>query len=379
MANNKPTPAASGLRSMIDTAAKRTGISPALLSALVQAESGGNSKAVSSAGAQGLTQLMPGTASGLGVKNSFDPMQNLMGGAKYLKDQLKRFGGNESLALAAYNAGPGAVEKAGNTIPKIPETQAYVKRVLALEQSYKANGLGDMGTMDSTNVPVPAGITPGDTPFKAETTMALLTQLLQPSEIAKSIMSKAGPMSEKMAASSDQTLMLGMLKDQMAQQQQAQGEPSTQAQADTPATPGDTSSTAQGTGDLSGDVAPASGKIIGTPNQGTHNLGNWESDNAIDVALPVGTPVVAMADGVIGPQFGSLGSTSSRFAGLRLHLVTADNEMYYAHLSKFAAGIKPGAQVKKGQVIGYSGSANGVAHLHLGVKVGDPTSLYGGS
>lgn len=116
------------------------------------------------------------------------------------------------------------------------------------------------------------------------------------------------------------------------------------------------------------------GKIIGTPGQGTHSWtsppNNWESDNAVDIATPHGTKVIAVDDGVIGPQFGPLGSGDPRFAGQRCHLVTKNDEFYYAHLSKFAHNIHPGARVKKGQVIGYSGSANGVAHLHLGKRNG---------
>lgn len=115
----------------------------------------------------------------------------------------------------------------------------------------------------------------------------------------------------------------------------------------------------------------AAHKIIGMPYQGTHNLGNWESDNAIDIALPSGTPLYAPSDGVIGSQIGSLGASSgSRFAGLRVHLNTGSNELYYAHLSRLA--VKAGQSVKAGQLIGYSGSANGVNHLHLGVKSGSP-------
>lgn len=115
-------------------------------------------------------------------------------------------------------------------------------------------------------------------------------------------------------------------------------------------------------------------KIIGTPYSGTHTLGNWESDNAIDIALPKGTPIYAAFDGKIGSQFGALGSSSSRFAGLRLHLQGQGNELYYAHLSKFAPGIQPGTTVKRGQILGYSGVANGVAHLHLGSKNANPMS-----
>ena len=121
------------------------------------------------------------------------------------------------------------------------------------------------------------------------------------------------------------------------------------------------------------------GRLIGRPGQGTHSFveapNNWESDNAIDIALPFGTPLVAVADGEIGTQFGALNSTNPRFLGLRCHLITANNEFYYAHLSKFANGIRPGSRVKQGHVIGFSGAANGVNHLHIACKRSDPVSL----
>jgi cell wall-associated NlpC family hydrolase len=205
---------------MIVRAAKRAGISPALLAAVVEAESQGDPRARSSAGALGLTQLMPGTAKELGVTDPFDPAQNLAGGAKYLRSQLSRFG-SEKLALAAYNAGPGAVQKAGNKVPQISETQAYVQKVLQLEESYKANGLSDITAADTTGMPIPAGFEVGQEAFTPETTMSLLIELLQPSQIAKSVMAKAGPTSEKVAASSDHSILISMLQTQIAQQNAA--------------------------------------------------------------------------------------------------------------------------------------------------------------
>lgn len=109
--------------------AARYDLSPSLLEALVWQESRWQENAVSPVGARGLAQLMPGTARYLGV-NSEDPFQNLEGGARYLREQLDRFGGDLEKALAAYNAGPGRVERAGG-IPNIRETQNYVAAIIA--------------------------------------------------------------------------------------------------------------------------------------------------------------------------------------------------------------------------------------------------------
>jgi soluble lytic murein transglycosylase-like protein len=121
---------ASAYAPVIDAAANRYGVDPLLLQSLIQQESGFDPNATSAAGAQGLTQLMPSTAAALGVTNPYDPTQSIDGGARYLAQQLKTFGGDPSLALAAYNAGPGAVERYGS-IPPYPETGAYVQQVLA--------------------------------------------------------------------------------------------------------------------------------------------------------------------------------------------------------------------------------------------------------
>jgi soluble lytic murein transglycosylase-like protein len=120
----------------IDAAAASNGIDPALLKGLVSQESGFDPNARSGAGALGLTQLMPGTAAGLGVTNPLDPAQSLQGGAKYLRQQLDRFGGDEKLALAAYNAGPGAVARFGG-VPPYRETQNYVTSVLSKAACYR--------------------------------------------------------------------------------------------------------------------------------------------------------------------------------------------------------------------------------------------------
>lgn len=112
----------------INELAARFDLSPSLLEALVWQESRWRENAVSPVGAQGLAQLMPGTARYLGV-DSRDPFQNLEGGARYLREQLDRFDGNLEKALAAYNAGPGRVERA-NGIPNIRETKQYVAAIM---------------------------------------------------------------------------------------------------------------------------------------------------------------------------------------------------------------------------------------------------------
>ncbi|MDF2540471.1 MAG: hypothetical protein K0S47_189 [Herbinix sp.] len=116
------------LDEIFDKAAKEYNVPVNLLKAIGKAESDFKANAVSRCGAQGIMQLMPATAKSLGVTNSFDPEQNIMGGAKYISDLLKKYDGNTSLALAAYNAGSGNVAKYGG-IPPFEETQNYVKKV----------------------------------------------------------------------------------------------------------------------------------------------------------------------------------------------------------------------------------------------------------
>ena len=125
---NQTSLGSESMDSIFEEAASVYGISSNLLKAVAKAESNFNSKAVSKAGAIGVMQLMPATAKALGVMDPYDARQNIMGGAKYLKENLERFGGNVSLALAAYNAGPNSVQKYGG-IPPYKETQNYVKTV----------------------------------------------------------------------------------------------------------------------------------------------------------------------------------------------------------------------------------------------------------
>ena len=117
------------IQRMVSSACEKHNVDPRLVMAVIQQESGFNQNALSKSGAQGLMQLMPSTAKALGVKNAFNPEQNIEGGVKYLKGLLDRFNGNKILALAAYNAGPNAV-KEHNGVPPYKETQNYVKNIL---------------------------------------------------------------------------------------------------------------------------------------------------------------------------------------------------------------------------------------------------------
>lgn len=124
-------------RDEIAAASLASGVDASLIRAVIHAESAFNPMAQSAKGAQGLMQLMPGTALGLGVGDAFDAASNINGGAQYLAQMLKRFGGDETRATAAYNAGPGAVSKY-NGVPPYAETQVYVQRVAQLRERYRS-------------------------------------------------------------------------------------------------------------------------------------------------------------------------------------------------------------------------------------------------
>lgn len=137
-----PTSSCSGdssqFDSIIDEASQKYNVDKSLIKAVIRQESAFNPQATSWCGAQGLMQLMPDTAKGLGVTNSLDPRDNIMGGTKYLSQLMQQFDGNLTKTIAAYNAGPGAVAEHGG-VPPYTETQDYVSKVLGYYQENKGN------------------------------------------------------------------------------------------------------------------------------------------------------------------------------------------------------------------------------------------------
>jgi soluble lytic murein transglycosylase-like protein len=123
------------INALVSSASRENAVPEGLVHAVLMAESAGDPSAISIAGAQGLMQLMPGTSSSCGIGNPFDPTENVSCGTAYLGALLKRYHGDATLAVAAYNAGPGAVDRY-HGVPPYPETRAYVARVIAAYRSY---------------------------------------------------------------------------------------------------------------------------------------------------------------------------------------------------------------------------------------------------
>jgi soluble lytic murein transglycosylase-like protein len=138
----RPVPPDEAYEDLIQEAAMAYRLDPALIRAVMQTESAFDPTVVSRVGAQGLMQLMPKLAESMGVQDSFDPRENIMGGARYLRELLDRFRGNVRLALASYNAGPTAVARYGR-VPPFRETQRYVKQIQGLIARDHADSAND--------------------------------------------------------------------------------------------------------------------------------------------------------------------------------------------------------------------------------------------
>jgi murein DD-endopeptidase MepM/ murein hydrolase activator NlpD len=317
-----------------ERAARKHGVDPAVLKALIQQESGFREGVKSGAGAQDIAQFMPATAKAYGVTLGDGRVSDdLDGAARYIADNLKKTGGNYHQALSIYNSGkPDAYKDpsfAGG------QTYNYVRSIMA-------NAKRDGGTPSKASTPSSSRSTTRTTTPGVDNSVARSAAIAQ-------------FLGDKRADPVTFAMQVRGLRDTPATTVQAPTKPYSEAIG----TPGGSGRTPTG----------QRGKIIGTPNQGKHTLGNWQSDNAVDIAVPVGTPMVALQDGVIvkvrrHPQ------GAGRFAGDQITVKGANgNEYFYAHGK---ARVKPGQRIRKGQSLGTTGSANGVAHLHFGQERGDP-------
>lgn len=342
------------LRTEARNAATRHGLDPDLFERQIGAESNFKANVCSGKGACGVAQFMPETARGLGIDPS-NPIQSLDGAAKLMAGYVKKYGSYEN-ALRAYNAGPAAIAKSRG----FAETNAYVKKILGGSTPASTKSAASRAAAPKTSTGTASSVTAAhDVPDPEEASLMALTQNLGVRPLPK--LGSAGVLgrAQQILASGQATKTVG-----------------TQVTQGTPATTSTKASSAA-VGRRNGRVEPAgdAAKIIGTPYTGTHTLGNWQSDNAVDIAVPEGTPLRALQDGVVikvkhHPQDGG------RFAGDQITVKGANgNEYFYAHGSK--TDVKPGQRIKRGQVIGRSGSANGVAHLHFGQMKGDPREHTG--
>jgi murein DD-endopeptidase MepM/ murein hydrolase activator NlpD len=340
-------------------ASRQSGIDPTLMTAVSLEESGLNPRAVGDQGTSyGLTQLHQGGALGnLSPQAAMDPYTNIGVAARGFAKVGGRglAAGPESLTRYYRDFGRGS-----SVTGPTSKALAYLPQARQLVSQY-GGGAGTTTPAVGAQQQTAAG---AQAPGLSPQLMAGLQSWLK---------------------SSGEQALAGTYAGGIPAKLLSQLTAAHQRQAEVPQVRGATSpgGAPRFTGAIPGAMAGtdyplgAKGPIIGTPYSGTHTLGNWESDRAVDIRVPVGTPVVAPADGVIGSQIGALGSSSSRMAGLRVHIDGATDNFYLAHLSSLAAGIKPGAHVRAGDVIGYSGSANGVAHLHFASQNRDPRSYVG--
>lgn len=254
---------------LIATAARLNGVDPALMKAMMHTESGFNPNARSPVGAHGLMQLMPATAKRFGVKDVWNPAENINGAARYLAVLNKQFGGDTNRVIAAYNAGEGNVRKYGG-IPPFKETQDYVKKVMSRYGDYNGGS---------------------SSPTVSQRTANMLARLAIFDGRDFSVTSNFG-----------------------------------------------------------GRNAPVAGAST--------------NHNGIDLGAPKGTPIYAPEDGVLG------GNQTSK-GGNQLWVNGASGYRFgFAHLDKYA--VQPGARVKKGQLIGYTGNSGIGTGAHLHFTVTDP-------
>jgi hypothetical protein len=340
----------------------------ALLAKLIKGESGGRGGAVSKAGARGYAQFMPGTRASVKAKYGVDPWRSpdeaVHAAALHLRGKVTGHAG-----LTGYNPGggqqyvdyilnqpvgnvsKGSRRQAGQTGGTVGSTGASQTSSLSLGGTGLAGLLADLTAhpQAQTSLPTPPSFTRGPVMPKGY----------------QQVESSGAP-----APKQDLDALLSAVGDLRGPDvpQSAQSAPTAPRRGSTATS--DSAHVAM----VHGGAYPVArhGKLIGVPYQGTHTLGNWQSDNAVDLRVPEGTPIIARANGTIAKVREGSGG---RFAGFQVTLGNNKNAYFYAHLSNVK--VKAGQRVRKGQIIGYSGSANGVPHLHFGVEHGNPLDLLG--
>ncbi|HTE62697.1 MAG TPA: transglycosylase SLT domain-containing protein [Solirubrobacteraceae bacterium] len=368
---------ATDYRAAARKAARRVGLDPNIFERQINQESGFAEDVItgrrrSSAGALGIAQIMPATARGWGV-DPLDPIAALNVAAKNMARYVKQFGSYRD-ALVAYNAGPGRV---GGALPA--ETQNYIQTILG--------GRNPTRLADPSSAPSGPSSSPTETPEHlgydpgaSQVDLTSFAKLLQP----RPKPTATAPVAPAFAARAPgaQTAYKTPGASPAPKQRFDQGAAVEALQTLAQTSEGPSSTVVKGKTSSSTTQTPPTtptesvgwptakkGDLIGAPHQGTHTLGNWQSDNAIDIGVPVGTPMVALQSGVVvkvtkHPQ------GSGRFAGDQITIRGANgNEYFYAH---GVADVKAGQKIRRGQELGTTGSANGVAHLHFGQMKGDP-------
>lgn len=326
-----------------ELARRRYGISgEALLDKLIQGESGDRRNAVSSKGARGKAQFMPGTRQAA-LRYGVDPWkgsdQAVHAAELHLEGRL-----TGSKGLEGYNPGGG---------------RGYVDYILGQKIGNVSKGRGSRtGPVSQRGGSVRSNIrTDKSSRTRATFDKAGYEKALRGETLARLFSRHEG---------GSVLTRTGLLSGAPVNKADFQGTKTTTSRRVSLLStnvPGSHGSNIRGDGSLPG------GKIIGTPYKGTHTLGNWQSDNAIDVALRPGTPIRAVTDGVVVKAHGNPRDTG-RFGGIAVTIKGKHGGIFYTHLS--SSRVRAGQRVRRGQVIGGSGVANGVAHLHFGVERGDP-------
>lgn len=350
----------------IAAAAKKYNLDPKAMAAVAKVESGLRPGAIGDGGhAFGLFQFNNAGGVITGEKNPkkfLDPNFNAMEAARHIASIP---GAQGAKGKAAIDIIVNKFERPANAPAEVSKAYANYggisdQAISRASQYAKIVGIDSKAPVTAPNGSLASGNGNGST-SSFDPSQALLGYLLQQSNPAHG---SSDPTAELMA-----TVVNPMAEAATAVQ--------TAGAAKAPTAPVTTTTTPGKPADIKVTgptpvVGVKGAKLIGTPYQGTHKLyNNWESDNAIDIAVPAKTPVYATEDGVIGDRIGHINTKDAHMVGQRVNLAGSDNSFYYQHLETIT--VKAGQKVKKGDLIGYSGATN---HIHFGVEKGDPRQYY---